>query len=49
MHALTVSWLSERQSSGFDEITHPDLLPGHVVEEHVAPLLLFHVYLYRLG
>ena len=30
-------------------VTHPDLLPRHVVEEDVAPLFLFEADLYRLG
>lgn len=29
--------------------THPDFLPRHLVEEDIAPLLLFHIQLYGLG
>lgn len=29
--------------------THPDLLPRHLVEEDVAPLLLLQAHLYGLG
>ena len=36
---------------GFDfgRITHPDLLPRHLVEEHIAALLLLDAHLYGLG
>ena len=34
---------------GSGPVTHSDFLPRHLVEEHIASLLLFDTHLYRLG
>ena len=34
---------------GSGSVTHPDLLPCHLIEEDIAPLLLLEIHLYRFG
>lgn len=33
---------------GSGPVTHPDLLPRHLIEEHIATLLLLGTHLHRL-